>query len=43
MTIVLFAFKGYDVLNVVSVREHVYRTYSCDDVVLAEDFKVTGL
>ena len=39
----LFTFKCNDVLYVVSVWEHVHWTYSCDDVVLAEDLEVACL
>ena len=39
----LFTFKCYDIFYVMSVREHVYRTYSCDNIILANDLEVTCL
>ena len=39
----LFALKCNYVFYEVCMREHIYRTYGCDDVVLAEDFEVARL
>lgn len=39
----LFALEGNYILDMMSVREHVHRSYSSDFVVLAEDFQVTSL
>ena len=39
----LFSFKCNYVFYVVCMREHVYRTDSCDNVILAEDLEVACL
>lgn len=39
----LFTLQGDYVFYVVGVWEHVHRTYCSNYVILAEDFKVTGL
>ena len=43
MAELLFAFECDYVLHVVSMREHVYRAYGCDFIVLAEDFQIACL
>jgi hypothetical protein len=39
----LLALECHYILDMVSVREHVYRTYGCDHIVLAEDLEVASL
>lgn len=39
----LLALQCHDILDMVSMWEHVYRTYCSDHIVLAEDLEVAGL